>query len=97
MSNKKRPIYTFEDDLKDRLKDPGFKKAWEESEAEYQLAKKIIDKRLKNKMSQRTLAKKLKTSQAAISRLETMQANPSFSFLKRLAQAFDSRLSIQFQ
>jgi len=98
MSKKKskRPIYTFEDDLRESLKNPGFKKAWEESEAEYLLAKKIIDKRLKKKMSQRALAKKLKTSQAAISRIETMQANPSFSFLKRLAQALDSQLSIQF-
>jgi len=96
MRKKKRPIYTFEDDLKERLKKPGFKKAWEESEAEYLLAKKIIDKRLKKKMSQRTLAKKLKTSQAAISRIETMQANPSLSFLKKIAQAFDSRLTIQF-
>ncbi|MBU1200234.1 helix-turn-helix domain-containing protein [Patescibacteria group bacterium] len=94
---KNKLIYTFEDDLKESLKDPGFKKAWQESETEYLLAKKIIDKRLKNKMSQRTLAKKLNTSQAAISRIETMQANPSLSFLKKIAQAFDSQLSIQFQ
>ena len=97
MKKKNRLVYTFEDDLKERLKNPGFRKAWQESEAEYLLAKKIIDKRLKKKMSQRTLAKKLKTSQAAISRIETMQANPSFSFLKKIAQALDSRLSIQFQ
>ena len=30
MRKKKRPIYTFEDDLKERLKNPGFRKAWEE-------------------------------------------------------------------
>lgn len=64
--------------------------------SEYLLAKKIIDQRLKKKMSQRALAKKLNTSQAAISRIETMQANPSFSFLKRIAQALDSQLNIAF-
>ena len=42
----RKKIYTFEDDLKKRLKNPKFKKAWEESEVEYQLAKKLIDKRL---------------------------------------------------
>ncbi len=54
-----------------------FKKAWEESEVEYRLAKQLIDKRLAERISQRQLAKKLKTSQAVISRIETMQANPS--------------------
>ena len=96
MNKKKRLIYTFEDDLRDSLKDPGFKKAWQESETEYLLAKKIIDQRLKKNMSQRSLAKKLKTSQAAISRIETMQANPTLSFLKGIARALDSQLSIQF-
>jgi len=96
MRKKKRPIYTFEDDLRESLKDPGFKKAWEESEAEYLLAKKIIDKRLKKKMSQRALAKKVKTSQAAISRIETMQGNPSFSFLKKIAHALDTKLQVSF-
>jgi len=33
---KKRPVYTFREDLEKRLKDPEFKKAWEESEAELQ-------------------------------------------------------------
>ncbi len=97
MSKKNKLIYTFEDDLNERLKDPGFRKAWQESEAEYLLAKRIIDQRIKNKMSQRTLAKKLNTSQAAISRIETMQANPSLSFLKKIAKALDTQLSIQFQ
>jgi len=41
--------YTFEDDLKKRLKDPEFRKAWEETEVEYQLAKKLIEKRLAKK------------------------------------------------
>lgn len=92
----KQYIYTFQDDLKERLKDPKFKKAWEESEAEYQLAVKVIEARLKRKMSQRDLAKKVKTSQAAISRVEAMNGNPSLSFLKRIASALGTKLSIGF-
>ena len=52
--------YTFQEDLAKRLKNPKFKKAWKDSETEYQLAVKIIEARLKRKMSQRDLAKKLK-------------------------------------
>lgn len=89
-----RKLPTFEDHLKESLKDPKFKKAWEESEPEYLLACKLIETRLKKKISQRELAKKMGTSQAAIARVEGMNANPSLSFLKRLAEALGSRLQI---
>jgi len=87
-------IYIFQDDLRESLKDPEFKKAWDESEPEYLLTKQLIEKRLAKKLSQRDLAKKLNTSQAAISRIESMNGNPSFSFLKRIAFALDSKLCI---
>lgn len=91
---KHRSIYTFEDHLKKSLKDPEFKKIWEDSEIEYQLSCKIIEARLIGKLSQRDLAKKVKTSQAAISRIEGMNGNPSLSLLKRIAAALDTKLSI---
>ena len=90
-------IYTFEEDLKKRLKNPEFKKVWEESEPEYLLAREMIRKRLEKKMSQRDLAKKLKTTQAVISRIETMNANPSLSLLKRIANVFGSNLKVSFK
>lgn len=86
----------FEQDLTERLKDPEFRKAWEESEAEYLVSKAIIEKRLAKKLSQRELAKKVKTSQAAISRVESMNGNPSLSFLKRIAAALGTNLRISF-
>lgn len=92
----KNKLYTFQEDLKERLKDPDFKKIWDESEVEYQLARKLIAKRLKQKISQRDLAKELKTTQAVISRIEGMVANPSLNFLKRLASALNCRLEIHF-
>ena len=93
---KKRQVYTFRQDLAKRLKDPQFKKVWQETEAEYQLATRLIDARLKKNMSQRELALKVKTSQAAISRIEAMAGNPSLSLLKRIAHALDTKLSISF-
>lgn len=88
-------LYTLENDLRKRLKDPEFRRFWKESEVEYQLARKLIEKRLKQRISQRGLAKKAKTTQAVISRVENMNANPSLRLLKRLANALDSRLEVR--
>jgi ribosome-binding protein aMBF1 (putative translation factor) len=94
---KKQKIYTFENDLKESLKDPKFRKAWEESEPEYLIADAMIRKRLAKKLSQRDLAKKVKTTQAVISRVESMNANPSLSLLKRIASALDSKITLGFK
>jgi len=88
--------YTFNDHLKESLKDPAFRKAWEESEMEYKIATQLIEARLAKKLSQRDLANKMNTSQAVISRIESMNANPSLSFLKRAAQALSVKLTISF-
>lgn len=91
-----RPIFTLADHLKELLKNPKFKKEWEDSEAEYQLACRLIEARLKRNLSQRDLAKKVHTSQAAISRIEAMHGNPSLSLLKRIAQALGTKVHISF-
>lgn len=91
---KTRPIFTLQDHLKILLKNPKFKKEWEDSEVEYQLGCNLIEARLKKGMSQRDLAKKVGTSQAAISRIESMNGNPSLSFLKRISAALGNKLQI---
>lgn len=93
----KNKIYTFDQHLKESLKDPEFKKIWEESEPEYLLAKELIRRRLDKNMSQRDLAKKLNTTQAVISRIETMNANPSLLFLKRIAKVLEVDLQLNFK
>lgn len=89
-----RKYYTFEAHLRESLNDPKFKKAWEESELEYQIATQLIEKRLAEKMSQRQLAKKAKTTQAVISKIETMRGNPSLSLLKKIALALGTSIRI---
>lgn len=93
---KGRYVYTLEDSLKDLMRNPKFKKEWEDSEAEYQLSCRLIEARLKRNLSQRALAKKVGTSQAAIARIEGMDANPSLNLLKRIAHALNSKLQISF-
>jgi DNA-binding XRE family transcriptional regulator len=94
MKKRKASLYPFRKDLEERLKDPEFKKEWDALEPEFQLASQLIEARIKKNISQRELAKKVKTSQAAISRIEAMNGNPSLSFLKRIAAALDSTVKI---
>ncbi len=90
-----RKVYTFEQHLQESLKDPKFRKIWEESELEYQISRALIAKRLKSNISQTELAKKAHTTQAVISRLEAMSFNPSIELLKRVAGALNLHLKIQ--
>lgn len=78
------------------LKDPKFRRALKETRLEYEVARAIILARIKYKMTQKELAKKLKTRQSVISRVENAQTTPSLSFLKRLARPLNSRLEIRF-
>lgn len=93
---KGRLVYTFDDHLKELMKNPKFRKEWEDSEAEYQLSCRLIEARFKKNLSQRELAKRVGTSQAAIARIEGMNANPSLSLLKRIASALNTKLQISF-
>jgi len=90
----KNKLYHYQNHLQEQLQNEEFKKVWLKSEPEYQLACQLMELRLKNKLSQRNLAKKLKTSQAVVSRIETMTANPSLSLLKRITWLFNTKLVI---
>jgi len=93
----KRQVYTLQDHIKESLKDLAFKKAWKESEVEYQVSRSLIAARINRKISQQQLAKKANTTQAVISRLENMTANPSVGLLQKIAQSLNLKLKIQFE
>ena len=76
------------------LKDRQINQAYQKLGPEFELIQLIIAKRLKRGLTQAELAKKLKTKQSAISRLEGGDYNPSLGFLNRLAKALDAKLHI---
>ena len=94
---KKNYGYSFDEHLKEQLKNPEFKKAWDETEIESSIAKGMIGKRIEKNISQRDLAKKINSTQAVISRIEGMNANPSINTLKRIAKALDAKLEIRIR
>lgn len=86
----------FDDILAEELKNPKFKKEWDRLEPAYQAQSALIKARIETKMSQRQLAKKAKTTQAVISRIENMTVSPSINLLQRIAEAFGKKLKISF-
>ncbi|PIS13924.1 transcriptional regulator [Candidatus Shapirobacteria bacterium CG09_land_8_20_14_0_10_47_13] len=88
--------YTFDEHKKELMKDPGFVRAYQKLQPEFAIIRKIIEARIKDGITQKKLAKRMGTKQSAISRLESGNANPSLSFLGRLAEALNSRLEIRF-
>lgn len=78
------------------LKDSEFKRLYEESQPEFEIARAIIRARIENKITQKGLARKMNTTQSVISRVEQAKTSPSLSFLKRLAQALNLHLEIRF-
>lgn len=81
---------------KELLKDKEFKKAYDKLAPEYAMISSLIKKRLQRGMTQKQLATKIGTKQSAIARLESGKANPSFSFLQKVALALGSELRISF-
>lgn len=76
------------------LKDKAVKKAYDKLGSEFALAEMIIEKRLKQGLTQKQLAQKIGSKQPVISRLERGTLNPSIEFLHRVATALDAKLKI---
>lgn len=91
-----RKMIDFNDYLKEQLKDAEFRRLWEESEAEYQAGRELIKARIEAKLSQRELARKAKTTQAVISRIERMSVSPSVGLLQKIASSVGKKLEIKF-
>jgi transcriptional regulator with XRE-family HTH domain len=75
------------------MKDPEYRKEYEALEDEFAL----IAARARAGLSQAQLAKRMKTTQSAIARLESGRAKPSTRTLQRYAEATGHRLKIVFE
>ncbi|MEK6690294.1 MAG: helix-turn-helix transcriptional regulator [Nitrospirota bacterium] len=81
------------------LKDKEFRIYFDRAEAKRKIAQEIADLRKTHHITQAQLAKEIKTSQQAISRLESPHDKrmPSLEFLDRIARVFNRRLVISLQ
>src|SRR5437667_7906677 len=84
--------------LEQQLKDAAFAERFEKAGEAWEVALQIAALREKAGLSQRDLARKLKTSQQQISRLESpAYEGHSLSMLRRVAAALDARVKLVFE
>ena len=89
----------FEDFLKEKLKDPEFKKAYAEPDEDpyLEIAFQLLQLRRKLHLTQKQLAKKVGTSQQALARLEsTAYKGCTIKTLDNIAKKLHKKLRIQF-
>lgn len=92
---KKRHL-SFDKFKRNILKDPETKREYDRLRPEFAMIDAVIKARRMVGFTQAQLAKKIGTKQSVISRLEIGRANPTVSFLKKLAAALQVRLQINF-
>jgi ribosome-binding protein aMBF1 (putative translation factor) len=79
------------------MKDPAFRKEYEALEEEFALMAEVAKARLRSGLSRAELAKRMKTTQSAVARLESGRGLPSTRTLGRFAKATGHRLKISFE
>lgn len=86
----------FDKYLNEQMKDPDFKKEWDENEARYQLMMMVLRARNEEQLTQSELAERTGLRQSNISRIENGQSMPSIATLAKIAQGLGKRLEIRF-
>lgn len=76
------------------LKDKKIKKAYQELGPEFELVLTLIKKRLTRGITQKELARRIGTKQSAIARLESGNYNPTLGFIRKVAEALNTKIKI---
>lgn len=94
---KKGKVRTYQRRLQEEIKDPEFKKHYQEERQALKLAMKIAELRDQKGLSQQELAKLMGTSQQAISRIESGDYDGfTLKTLEKIAEATGMRVKIEF-
>jgi|SRR3989344_4144914 len=91
-----RKAVDFQEYLSERLKNPEFKKYYNEYGKQLEIAYQILILRKQKRMSQAELAKKIGTKQSNIARMEAGQQNFTTDTLQKIASVFERALKIEF-
>jgi len=94
-----RKTTKFRDYVREQLKNPAFRRHFEDYELPVKIAVEIALLRRKRKMTQAQLAKKLGVKQQMVAQLENPEQStmPNVRTLQRVAHALGVRLQIGFQ
>jgi transcriptional regulator with XRE-family HTH domain len=79
------------------MKDPEYRREYDALEEEFALAAEVAKARSRAGLSQAELARRMKTTQSTIARLESGRGKPSTRTLDRFAKATGHRVRISFE
>ena len=79
------------------LKEPTYRREYDLLEEEFALAAAVAKARRRAGLSQAELARRMKTTQSTVARLESGRGRPSTRTLTRFAKATGHRLKISFE
>jgi transcriptional regulator with XRE-family HTH domain len=79
------------------MKDPSFRKEYDALEEEFALIAAVAKARARSGLTQAQLAKRMKTTQSTVARLESGRGQPSTRTLQRFAKATGHKLKISFE
>lgn len=88
------PINVKEEIERQRELSPEFKKAWDESRAEYKLIGEMISLRKQEKITQKELAELTGNKQQVISRIERKESIPTLRAFSKILDALGYELQI---
>ena len=85
-----------DDYLQEQLKDPEFKKEWDDIQPEMDVIRAMIDARIEQNLTQKDLAARTGIDQADISKRKKGTRKTSLKHIKKLASGLGMRLKIEF-
>jgi ribosome-binding protein aMBF1 (putative translation factor) len=89
---------TTVDDLHRKwMKNQNYRREYEALEEEFSLSAALIEARVRAGLTQEQVAKRMKTTQAVVARLEGGGSMPSTRTLEKYARATGTRLKISFE
>ncbi|NLM07132.1 MAG: helix-turn-helix transcriptional regulator [Tissierellia bacterium] len=77
----------FRESLNIQMKNPEFKKEWDNLDTQFQIIKAIVEAREEQHITQKQLSEMTGIAQGDISKIENGNANPSVKTLNRIANA----------
>ena len=86
---------TFRSELEKNLKDPAFRKEWEDLEEETAAMLVLLKAREEMGLTQKEVSERTGIHQAVISKLETGERKPTLKMLKKLAWGLGKTLKIE--
>lgn len=89
----KQKLMKVDDHLKELLKDPHFREVYELDQAKMEIIKKIVGYRIKHRLTQAQLARKVGVSQQQISKIEECEFS-QFATVQKILSVIGYRLSV---